>query len=360
MHMKNIAFIDIGAGYKGAHNTGFIEALYSYAIIDTVNVCLVCHMSISKEWVRKLESKKIQVHKVFKTNIFELFDKKYSFKRLMVYIYELSEEFVSILNSLLEKFPTGDVNAIFHTMSWEHIQALAIAIKEINNNRLRIHVFLMYWPGINSDLKYESVDLAVKYKISLKALIKSSNVKLYTSNIEYQSEFNFLMNGEVEVKLHPYFLGNWHIGNFKRRDEYKEEPEKILLYVGEVKENKGFYQIQRSINMFYGKRKVFFLAVNIKKMKGNKLLYYKRLREKNKNIHFIDKFLSAFQLTDLFNKCDLVILNYNSDEYRNKTSGFLWFAIQNDTILAVPENTWMKRELVRMSLPHFIIDLLQK
>ena len=50
----------------------------------------------------------------------------------------------------------------------------------------------------------------------------------------------------------------------------------------------------------------------------------------------------------LYDQCNLVVLNYDSISYKNKTSGVMWLAIQAGATCIVSENTWMHRELLAL------------
>lgn len=48
--MKTIVFIDMSAGYKGVHNMGFLDALYTYIQDTDINFVVAIHYAISKNW----------------------------------------------------------------------------------------------------------------------------------------------------------------------------------------------------------------------------------------------------------------------------------------------------------------------
>lgn len=357
--MKQIAFIDIGAGFKGAHNTGFLDLLCKYGKTQEADITIITHQALSKEWQYKLINQKISFVRVFDTDIFGLSIDSSTSTQINDYILQLSQEYKFAFNALLDLYPEGKVQLIFHTMSWEHLMALGLAIKGSLNKHFIYNVFLMYWCGINEALEYESPKLALNYKVALKRLKSCENVKLYTSNQEYLFAFQKLMSDKTQIDLHPFFLGDWHADGIRHRQDNDGSKNNILLYSGEIKKEKGFYELPTILaelkNKWY-KNSTITIHLSKKDLNKQQKDIVSKIKEINPTTKTIAKFLNTEDILALYNQCNLVLLNYDTISYKNKTSGVMWLAIQAGATCIVSENTWMHRELLALNIDHLIIN----
>lgn len=356
--MTEIIFVDVAAGYKGAHNLGFLESLSSSSLCDfATHVSVAVHCSICSKQEDKLHKNGVQVIKHFTQNFYELFEKDLGIVEAQPYIFSLSQEYRKLLEILPNK---NSAHLVFHTMSWEHIQALSLALRKIKRVEFIIHIFLMYWCGVGSTKK--DLFLMSQYKLGLLRLFMYNNIMLYTSNYEYKENYEHLLDSRREISLHPFFLGDWNNGIIKKIKSTKEKV--VLLYFGELKASKKFYQLPElfqkllQCNEFIGYR--FIVHSSRSKINSKQKLVYESLKKTADNqsikMDFIFGFLSNQELHNLFNICDFVVLNYDKTEYFNKTSGVLWLAIQYNVICIVTKNTWLQRELSFMNLNHYMID----
>lgn len=357
---KSIAFLDMSAGYKGVHNTGFLEALYTYAQVDCVSLFVVTHSAISEEWIEKFQKKRICLIRGFSGNFYQFANQQPSEKEALSYILKLSLEYQYAIQQVLKK-TYQDLHLVFHTMSWEHLRALSLALRHISSNRLHLHIFLMYWCGVGDNYQIEDMFLAVQYKIALKKLLEFEQIELYTSNKEYQGAFSCLLDG-IKIQLHPFFLGNWSASRdllFNNRIIRN-----ILLYSGEIKADKGFFELGKLIKMLAGQellqRSNFIIQLSKDSLNSkqerflDELEYY--AKSHNIRLEIRKGFLSAIDIEELYKKVDLVVLNYSSEVYRHKTSGILWLAVQNGSMCAVAKNSWLQRELDALQLNFFCMD----
>lgn len=357
--MKQIAFIDIGAGFKGAHNTGFLDLLCKYSKTQEANITIITHQALSKEWENKLNNKKISFVRVFDTDIFGLSIDSSTSTQVNDYILQLSQEYKLAFKALVDLYPEGKVQLIFHTMSWEHLMALGLAIKGSLNERFICNVFLMYWCGINEALEYENPKLALNYKVALKRLKSCENVKLYTSNQEYLLAFQELMSDRTHIDLHPFFLGDWQADGIRQRQDNDGSKNNILLYSGEIKKEKGFYELPEILaelkNKWY-QDSIITIHLSKKDLSKKQKAIVSEIKKTNPTTKTIAKFLNTEDILALYNQCNLVLLNYDSISYKNKTSGVMWLSIQAGATCIVSEDTWMHRELSAFGLKYMIID----
>ena len=357
--MKKIAFIDIGAGFKGAHNTGFLDLLCKYSKTQKADITIITHQALSKEWQNKLSNQKISFVRIFDTDIFGLSIDSSTSTQINDYILQLSQEYKLAFKALVDLYPEGKVQLIFHTMSWEHLMALGLAIKCSLDERFIYNVFLMYWCGINEALQYEDPKLALNYKIALKRLKQCRNVKLYTSNQEYFLAFHRLMSDKTQIDLHPFFLGDWHADGIRKRQNNDDSKNNILLYSGEIKKEKGFYELPDILSKLKNKwYQDSIVTIHLSKKDLNKKQkdIVSEINKINSTTKTIAKFLSTEDMLTLYDQCNLVVLNYDSISYKNKTSGVMWLAIQAGATCIVSESTWMHRELLALNIDHLIIN----
>ena len=354
--MKQISFVDIGAGYKGAHNSGFLDALCSYAKTGEAKVSIITHEALSTEWQSRLHKNNISPIRIFRTNIFELFDNSHNTSQINSYIFQLAQEYRVAFDKIHQLYPENEVHLIFHTMSWEHLSALGLALIDTNISRFKFHLFLMYWCGIDEELQYKDCYLALRYKISLSRLLKYSHVQLYTSNLEYLFAFKKLL-GTDNVELHPFFLGDWHYSGVGQK--LKDSKNKILLYSGEVKKDKGFYilpEVLKSLQQKWGTdiSTVVHLSKKTLNLQQEQIITEGKFIDSK--IKIITSFLSTDDILALYKNCDSILLNYDNEAYRNKTSGVMWLAVQLGVTCVVTAETWMHRELLALNVDHFVIN----
>lgn len=361
--MKTIAFIDINAGYKGAHNMGFLDVLYTYIKDTDINFSVVTHSTISKNWQNKLESRKIDVIKLFTGNFYQFANQEPPTSQIVPYIFQLSQEYTRSFEILLQK-NQGIIHIIFHSMSWEHLQALSLAIKKLKDNkRLVFNIFLMYWCGIDNQKNYQNLFLTTQYKLALTSLYKQDNVNLYTSNKEYQQAISILINNAVPIHIHPFFLGNWH-QSFSFTSQKKNMSNNLLLYSGEVKEDKGFFELPKIANLIIKSSNIpihsIFIQFTKNQLNSTQNSTYQDLKQiftkENIKAKFINYFLDTNQLNNLYKECSLILLNYNNQSYNQKTSGILWLAIQNNMTCIVSKDSWLQRELNHLGMNYYLID----
>lgn len=356
--MTEIIFVDVAAGYKGAHNLGFLEALSSSSLYDfATHVSVAVHCSICSKQEYKLHKNGVQVIKHFTQNFYELFEKDLDIVEAQPYIFSLSQEYRKLLELLPNKNST---HLVFHTMSWEHIQALSLALRKIQRTEFVIHIFLMYWCGMGYGKK--NLFLMSQYKLGLLWLSIYNNIRLYTSNCEYQENYEHLLDFRRKINIHPFFLGDWNDRFIKKSKHTKEKV--VLLYFGELKASKGFYQLPELLqkllqcNEFIGYR--FIVHVSRSKVNNKHKSVYENLKKiadyQSVKVDFILGFLGDNELHNLFNICNFVVLNYDKTEYSDKTSGVLWLAIQYSMVCMVTKNTWLHRELDFMNLDYYVID----
>ncbi|WP_372815739.1 hypothetical protein [Psychrobacter sp.] len=361
--MKQIAFIDIGAGFKGAHNTGFLDLLCKYSKTQEADITIITHQALSKEWQYKLSEQKISFVRIFDTDIFGLSIDSSTSTQINDYILQLSQEYKLAFKALVDIYPEGKVQLISHTMSWEHLMALGLAIKGSLNERFIYNVFLMYWSGINEALEYENPKLALNYKVALKRLKSYENVRLYTSNQEYLLAFQKLMSYKTQIDLHPFFLGDWHADGIRQRQDNDGSKDNILLYSGEIKKEKGFYELPEILaelkNKWY-QDSIITIHLSKKDLSKKQKGIVSEIKKTNPTTKTIAKFLNTEDILTLYNQCNLVVLNYDSTSYKNKTSGVMWLAIQAGATCIVSEDTWMHRELLALNINHLIINKNQK
>lgn len=357
--MKTIAFIDMSAGYKGVHNMGFLDALYTYIQDTDINFVVATHYAISKNWQNKLESKNIAVIKSFTGNFYQFSNQKPNISQVSPYIFQLSQEYLQSFKILLEN-RQENIYLVFHSMSWEHLQALSLAMSKLQDKRLFFHVFLMYWCGIDENQNYQDIFLSTQYKIALAGLLKQNNVKMYTSNKEYQKSYLMLLDGKIPINLHPFFLGDWNKSMINKKSQ---DFQNILLYCGEVKQDKGFFELPRMLKNLIKNEKLIIKNFIIQLARENLSIEQKNIckelkiiaNKNNVNIDFINEFMDTKKLLELYRKCDLALLNYDRFFYSQKTSGILWLSIQQGIICMVPNDTWLQRELEYLKQNYYVI-----
>lgn len=358
--MKHVVFVDVAAGDKGAHNMGFLDALCAYAQNSHINFSIVTYYNISEFWKNKLKAKKINIIKLFTVNFYQFSNQRPSISQVSPYIFQLSQEYLWSFKILSSKERHHITHIIFHSMSWEHLQALSLAVQKLENKKFYFHIFLMYWCGIDNENNYQDFFLSSQYKLALTRMSKKNiNIKIYTSNKEYQQAYYFLLKNKASIDLHPFFLGDWR-GSFLNETKISKD---ILLYCGEIKQDKGFFDLPNilinllSIEKFKKCNFILHFTKNNLSTKQKKIC--KRLQdiatEFDVRIDFINQFIDTQNLIFLYQKCALVVLCYHLSRYCQKTSGMLWLSVQCNVACMVTKGTWLQRELDNFRLDYYMI-----
>lgn len=361
-----IVFVDPSAGYRGVHNSGFLDLLATSKEHDAhyprTLLGAAVNKRISTKWNGKLESAGVHVLPAFELDGYQLERQGRSEHNITPYVTELGAEFANLFKALRQRWPGGKIHLVYHTMSWEHVMALASALRgNPACQNLVHHVFLMYWPGIDADGKTTDAELKIRYKIALSNFHSSQRVKFYTSTAEYADAYRSIIGNNSSVDLHPFFLDDWQCPAKAAVPFDSKKIRKILAYSGDVRATKGFGDLPSLIETLArsfstAEEIIIHLTTGSTEIPKQFQATYQTIikqAKKDSRIKTVHRFMSSDEMKKLIESVDLMSLNYHSEFYKNKTSGFLWLAARSGIACIVPANTWMAREAKRLGIASF-------
>ncbi len=131
--------------------------------------------------------------------------------------------------------------------------------------------------------------------------------------------------------------------------ECQPDPKRTLLYAGDAKMNKGLGALPDLISAIcpLNLDMVFHIHANPGPAWGPALDVVAALREMAPNHQNLDLELSALDgptYGGLLASSGIILLPYDADEYRYKSSGVVWEAICSESHLVVPAGTWLEAE----------------
>ncbi len=352
--MPQIAIIDPALGRTGAHNRGFAALLARQgARRDELGVW--CNSAIEAELRRELAEGGVTVVPAFDIDFYQLMEKSAGgVAEHWDWVYHLACQYAQAFEQVLERWPRGIVHLVHHTLSWEHASALALAIglADAKADRLRHLAFLMFSPGVDYAGTTYDHEKALHFRLAFHTLDRAPGVSLYAGCSEYAVAYAKLLEHKQPLPVHPCFLGDWRE---KPRSLRSGAGRTILLYAGEIKQQKGFLQLPRMLEHLLRTTTdirviVQFVAVRNKTARGivDKLV---RLAEGHERVEIHQGFWTDEQLKAVLSSVDMLCLNYDTVAYQHATSGLLWLAAWHGLAVQVPRDCWLRREADRLGVP---------
>jgi hypothetical protein len=265
------------------------------------------------------------------------------------------------LEQVLSRWGKGPVLLIHHTLSWEHALALAQAIAALGPAAQRLHhmALLMYSPGLDAQGLPWDATLHSNFAAAFSLLEQQPNVCLYASCAEYASAYAALLGRTAPFPQHPCFLGDWSVPPSRHAD-----PTTHLLYLGVVKEDKGFLDLpgrlpavlrdglpgEQFIVQFFGPGGKLSPKA---RAAADKLA---KLAKKNAQIILHEGFWSDEELLAALSAAQSLHLPYDANAYRHKTSGLLWLAAWHRVEAVVPAGSWLEREAQRLGAAYTAVE----
>lgn len=356
---RALAILDPALG-KGAHNAAVATQLTS-SRRSFASVGVWCNQAISDREHQALSSAGVTVGLTFSVEFFGIFAKKGTAATHWKWISSLASEYAAALRDVLRCWPLGPVLVLHHTLSWEHANALALAIKLIGADGRRLHhiAFLMYSPGIDADGTCWDLPRSLNFRVSFNGLAANPNVSLYSSCVEFGQAYARLLDLPEPVPLHPCFLGDW-----SRPPERKPlgAQRTSVLYLGQIKADKGFYELPSLLEALLSKSAVKdrfviqFVDFRPRSSEASEAVVARlvELEQANPQVKVYREFLPDQQLDSILADAETLYLSYEADAYRHKTSGILWLAAWNDLHVVLPAGTWLEREAVRLGMRYSV------
>lgn len=351
-----VALMDPALGRTGAHNRGFVDLLIHQGI-PPPQLGIWCHQSLDGDLLKRLQNAGAVVHPLFETDFYQVINKSGGVAEHWPWIHRLCVAYQRAMKSALDAWPKDTVRVIHHTLSWEHAQALALAIRLIGpaGERLQHLALLMYSPGLDFEGRIYEHDRALNFRLAFASLDKLPNVELHASCSEYATAYAGLLGRAAPLPLHPCFLGDWHTPPPVRSPARKGH-ERVILHLGEVKAQKGFLRLpallRRALAASPATRHFVIQFVEVRNDAGRRVLAeLEGIAAGHDNVSVHHGFWTDERLQKELAACDALCLDYDANAYAHKTSGLLWLAAWYRILVVVPRQGWLGREARRLGLP---------
>jgi len=153
---------------------------------------------------------------------------------------------------------------------------------------------------------------------------------------------------EQEIESHPILTSG--ISALQPPQKDSKTPLKVTLYVGEIKEPKGFYILPEVVEQLAQKYpEISFFAQGKKSQSSPRnLAALEKLQELNaalENFQLLEGYVDDDTYLDILLTSDIIPCPYDIAFYRTKSSGILWEGVGTQTIMVVPQDSWLDAEL---------------
>lgn len=353
--MNPLVIIDPALGRTGAHNHGFADLLIQQGA-DAGDLGVWCHASIGQPLRDRLKASGVVVRPAFSAEFYQVIAKDGGIADHWSWVQALATQYLHAMEQILDQWPRGAVRAIHHTLSWEHANALSLALRLLGarGDRLDHLVFLMYSPGLDEAGQVFDAGRRLNYRLAFQSLDAQPNVRLYASCGEYACAYAALLERPAPLPVHPCFIGDWRVPP-PHRNAASAGHERVLLYVGEIKQEKGFLELPETLESLLRSapttRRFVIQFVSVRNNASrNVLSALERIAASHSNVELHHGFWPDEELHRQLAACDMFHLGYDSVAYAHKSSGLLWLAAWYNVPVVVPRDSWLHREALRLGL----------
>mgnify|MGYP006154241179 FL=1 len=332
-----LAVVDPALGYSQGHHLASIVLLSEGMQAD--ELILVGSYNSSQDTISTLDRLGLSLNSVFTQPFYQLSDDTGN-NESTNYIRLLAAEYVeALLNTKADKY-------LFHTLSWMHARALAVALQYLYRQGASLKhciIFTMFNPGLDHRLKTLDLKVESRFSGAFTTLSGIPGVQIFASCREYSIKYQRLLRRSEPLDLHPIFFENIRVE--VNQDDKGEDLE--ILYFGDPKIEKGIDKLPELIRRKLAHSTGNFL-VHISSNFDPSLepvIDDVRALSANERVELIEGFLEEKQVNNLFERASKICLNYDATAYSQKTSGLVWIAHFFGLHITTPQETWLAREV---------------
>lgn len=350
--MTPLIVIDPALGRTGAHNQGFAELLVGQDVVRERGIC--GNRSMDAALRDQLAAACDLVAPVFDLDFYALAGKAGGVAEHWDWIYSLCTAYVAAFERVQARWPGRPVRLLYHTLSWEHASALALAIRQFGERGAGFQhvVLLMYSPGVDEAGRTLEPQRHLNFRLAFSGLRAAGNVALYASCGEYAQAYRHLLDLSQPLPLHPCFIGDWRR---PRAAPTAAATETVLLYLGEIKQDKGFLELPARLRQELadpGPPRRFVLQFTAVRNAAARAVVdeLRALAASHPEVEIHEGFWSDAELDARLASASVLRLDYDPAAYTHKTSGLLWLAAWHRLAVTVPAGSWLQREARRLGV----------
>jgi len=298
----------------------------------------------------------------FKTDFYLNFYNREKLSSFNTYVHHLAQEYFQ----LFCLYKARKVTFLYHTLNWEHASSLSLAIQliqkkfDVNHQHLAC---LMYNPCSSLNGKKEQRNRCFKFNVGFKALSQIPKVKLFSTEFELAENYRRMLGSVIESS--PCGLISQQ--HFQEINKYKKESPRILLYLGDAKENKGFSKLPDLVKTLtesiYAADVKFIIQYTITNSCSDLSAVDEILKQwsiKDRRIQIQDRFLTQQEMHNLWLSTTHVVFNYDKEAYCNQSSGVLWQAAAYKANIYLMTDSWLNREARRLNCTYWYVKTLNQ
>ena len=358
----SLVIADPGLESPAGHHAGTAINM-SMARLSADSIIFFAHKNIDDGLCMALKDSGCEVHRHFTTSQYQYYgERSYSSIDLHPYIQGLSKEYHDLFGQLAARNEDEQFVVCYHTLSWEHAGALALALGRNTtfSGRLKHIVMLMFNPGIDFTGEMTDARQCLNFRTAMNVLRRCRNVELFAGDTELAFEYQQLMRLPQPLPVHPCFLADW---DKLTRKDLKSAVEFFLvtLYLGDAKIEKGFCKLPGLLKelLSHTDSQIKFLiqyTFNDEDPRIRDIVEaLEKIADEDERLILHFGFWDDHQLHDALRRTDLTVLNYDGTAYRDKSSGILWLLGWYQSPLLFFEHSWLVREAERLGLPFKVL-----
>jgi len=355
--MKQVFVLDPGLMEAGGHHAAFLSTLLCYEGSNALKV--FAHKELDATLLAEAEDKGLKIFRHFESNFYAHYTSDYrrDSELIQCYIRELAVEYFRAINQAVDSSPKNELVFFLPCVNWEHASALSLALdllskeKNVGAARCVFKICCMFLPREASHLSNRA-----RYAFAFLRLAKFTQVKLFASDFETR---NFYESLGVDISgIHPCYLLPWE--QLHSQIKMPRDTPRILLYLGDAKENKGFNRLPSLVEELLQKFNYqvtlviqYTLAWEYPELTSarEKLT---NLYQKYEQVELSNEYWSTPTLVNVLSDLDLIYCTYTPSAYENKSSGLAWLAVFFNVPVIMLDKCWLTREFERLEHTYYI------
>ena len=355
--MKQVFVLDPGLMEAGGHHAALLSTLLCYKGSDTLQI--FAHKKLDETLLTESEVKGLKTYRHFESNFYEHYTSEHfrNSELIQSYIRKLAVEYFQAINQAVKSSTKKGLVFFIPCANWEHASAISLALtlvkkaETFNVRRVVFKVCCMFSPKKHSDCASR-----VRYTSAFLRLTRFPYVQLHASDFETRKFYESL--GVVISGIHPCYLLPWE--QLSGRKEALNDTPKLLLYLGDAKEDKGFNRLpslaEELLKRFnYQVTLViqYTLAWDYPELDNARERLYS-LNKKYEQVELSNEYWSTPTLVNVLNEMDFIYCTYTPSAYENKSSGLAWLAVFFNIPVVMLDECWLTREFERLGHTYFI------
>lgn len=367
---KQIIILDPGLREHGGHHPAFILSMLKCEVLksNTTNLIVYANKAfVTSELFSDINTvKKNELIPFFDIDYYQHFYGPTTHPELRSFIQKLTLQYLAAFTHCAANKPKQKkANQVyfFHTIGWEHANALADALylfEKQTGAHIRVVVLLMFSPYRHCDTNTYDHKVYLKYTIAFKRLAAFTNISFFACDHETSKAYEHILARKIEICPLPFISNKYD----SMQHEQQTHPRQVILYLGDTKATKGFIALPKIAQQILSADKhdecayiVQYTLTNTSSefVEADKQL--KKLAKQHKNIDIYDEFWSEEKLHQMLSNSYGMIFNYDSQVYQFQSSGVLWLAAHNQLKMIFLSDNWLAREAERLNCDYTLRTL---